>query len=197
MSRSATIDVFVEDRGHELLISALVRRIAREEQKSVELRVRSATGGHGRAMAEFRNYQMLVRKGVLRSPDVIIVAIDANCQRFSKKRSEIQSAASPSVRDAMVLACPDPHVERWYMADAAGFQNAVGAAARLGRKKCERGYYKRALLKAVRDAGHPATLGGLEFAAELAEKMDFYAAGRTDRSLAAFLNDLRRGIRRL
>ena len=196
MSKPATIDLFVEDRGHELLISALARRIAREENKPVELRPRSSVGGHGRAVTEFKTHQMLVDKGALSAPDLFIVAIDANCQSYSGKKTEIQSASLERFRGSLVLACPDPHVERWYMADAVSFHAVVGVAPRIRKRKCERDYYKRALAKAVRDGGHPPTLGGIEFALELAERMDFYAAGKADRSLGAFLNDLRAAIRR-
>jgi hypothetical protein len=51
------------------------------------------------------------------------------------------------------------------------------------------------LAEAVRDAGHPTTLGGIEFAAELINGMDLYRAGRNDHSLRAFLDDLRKGLR--
>jgi len=94
-----------------------------------------------------------------------------------------------------VAACPDPHIERWYLLDPRLFARIVGPAPPLGRKKCERGHYKQLLRKAVRDAGHPATLGGIEFARDLATHMDLYRAGKTDRSFKAFLDDLRGRLR--
>lgn len=60
-----------------------------------------------------------------------------------------------------------------------------------------RDYYKDALAKVVRKAGHPATLGGIEFAQELVERMDLYRAGRNERSLKAFVDDLRGRLRTL
>lgn len=53
------------------------------------------------------------------------------------------------------------------------------------------------LAKAVRDAGHPVTLGGIEFASELATAMDLYRAGKNDRGLGQFLDQARQHIRSL
>lgn len=44
--------------------------------------------------------------------------------------------------------------------------------------------------------GRPSSAaGGIEFAAELAEAMDLYRAGRADASLRAFLDDLRAALK--
>ncbi len=51
--------------------------------------------------------------------------------------------------------------------------------------------------KSVQRAGHPATLGGIEFAPELAAVMNLYRAGRNAASLKAFLDDLRAKLRGL
>ncbi len=83
------------------------------------------------------------------------------------------------------------------MADPDSFHQVVGTRPTPGRKTCERGRYKAMLAKAVHDAGHPSTLGGVEFAAELADAMDLYRAGRNEKSLGRFLDDARHGIRAL
>ena len=160
-------------------------------------RVRSARGGHARAIAEFKLYQDLVEKSAVGGahPDLLVVAIDGNCTTFAKKRAEIRSAAKAAFSGRVVVACPDPHVERWYLADPDSFRSVVGHRPTLGKKKCVRDHYKSALAKAVRQAGHPATLGGIEFARELVDAMDFYRAGRVDRSLKAFVDDLRGRLR--
>jgi hypothetical protein len=95
------------------------------------------------------------------------------------------------------VACPDPHIERWYLADPESFKDVVGHRPTIARKKCARDYYKDALAKVVRKAGYPATLGGIEFAQELVERMDLYRAGRNERSLKAFVDDLRGRLRTL
>lgn len=93
------------------------------------------------------------------------------------------------------MACPDPHVERWYLADPESFKTVVGYRPTIAKKKCARDYYKEVLAKAVRKAGHPATLGGIEFAQELVDDMNLYRACKNERSLKAFVDDLRGGLR--
>ncbi len=199
MSDPVVVDLFVEDRAHEEFLKPLMVRIAREEGVAVAVRIRSARGGHGRAVEEFRLYQMLVERGASAapSPDLVIVGIDGNCTTLAKKREEIRSAASTPFSDRLVVACPDPHVERWYLADPDSFHAVVGHRPTLGKKKCTRDHYKDALAKAVRQAGHPATLGGIEFAREIVERVEWYRAGKNDKSLKTFIDDLRGSLRRL
>lgn len=199
MSNPVNIDLFVEDRAHEEFLKPLLARVAQEEGAELAVRVRSARGGHARAIEEFRLYQTLVEKGAANAayPELLIVGIDGNCTTFARKRAEIQGAAKAAFLDGLVVACPDPHVERWYLADPDSFQSVVGQRPTVGKKKCARDYYKNALAKAVRQAGHPPTLGGIEFARDIVGGMDWYRAGRNDRSFGAFLDELRSGSRRL
>ncbi|MBM4328661.1 MAG: hypothetical protein FJ118_16030 [Deltaproteobacteria bacterium] len=197
MNSALPLDMFVEDRAHEHFIRALVARLAAEEKKDVDIRVRSATGGHGKAISEFKMYQALLDKKGLSAPALIVVAIDANCSKPTAKRKEILDIVPPARRAAVVVACPDPHVERWYMADIASFGRIVGASPRIKQKKCVRDYYKTALANAITRAGHPLTLGGLEFAEELAQGMNLYDSGKVDRAFASFIQDLRSALRRL
>jgi hypothetical protein len=198
MSDQVVVDLFVEDRAHEELLKPLLTRIAQEEHIEMWVRVRSATGGHGRAIAEFKLYQRVVERSPLSNvpADLVVVAIDGNCSTFADARRRIQDVADPMLRDRLVVACPDPHVERWYVADPQSFEAIVGHRPIVGSKKCVRGYYKKVLTTAIRQAGHPVTLGGVEFASELVEGMDLYRAGRNDSSLKAFLDDFRTKLRR-
>ena len=127
--------------------------------------------------------------------DMIVVAIDSNCNSFAQTRSSIEDAVGQEYFHLLVAACPDPHIERWYMADVYSFYEVVGYQPGLTSEKCERNYYKALLRTAVQRGGHPQTLGGIEFATELVEQMDLYRAGRTDRSLKAFVEDLRSRFR--
>jgi len=197
MTEPVVVDLFVEDRAHEELLKPLLRRIASEEGVAVEARVRSGRGGHARAIDEFRLYQRLVERGFERLPDLVVVGIDGNCATVARKRDDIRHATERSFQDRLVAACPDPHVERWYLADPDSFQGVVGQRPSVGRKKCVRDHYKGLLADAVRQAGHPPTLGGIEFAAELVVAMDMYRAGRNDHSLRAFVDDLRRKLRQV
>lgn len=128
-------------------------------------------------------------------PDLIVVAIDANCSPQAQARKSIAQALRPELAMRVVIACPDPHVERWYLADAVAFSDVVGSCPRIGRKKCKRDHYKQKLAQAVLDAKHPPTLGGIEFAAELVRSMDLHRAGKADPSLRRFIADLRSALK--
>jgi hypothetical protein len=190
MSKPLTIDLFAEDRAHEEFLKALLQRIAHQEGKALTLHIRSARGGHGRALSELVLYQRSVLKApqTFQVPDLLCIAIDANCQRFAQARNQIEAKLGPPFAERAVVACPDPHIERWYLADPDSFQQAIGSRPKLGRKKCERAFYKAMLARAVRDGGHPPTLGGIEFAREIVEAMDFFRAGKTETSLKHFLD---------
>ncbi len=198
MSDPLVVDIFVEDRAHEEFVKPLLTRLAREEDVEVWPRVRSATGGHGRAIAEFNLYQRYAeRSGASSIPaDLVVVAIDGNCSTFAAARKRLQDAAIAMVRDRLVVACPDPHVERWYVADPQSFESIVGYRPSVGSRKCARDHYKKILVSAIAQGCHPVALGGVEFGPELVEVMDLYRAGRNDSSLKAFVDDLRTELRR-
>ena len=197
MSDPLVADLFAEDLAHEVFVGALARRISREEQVVLSVQARSARGGHPRALEEFGAYQRLIETGALtsRTPDLVVVIIDGNCSTSRKKRAEIQQATRPRLLNRLVAGCPNPHVERWFLADPDSFHKVVGYRPAVGREKCEREHYKRLLADAIRKGNQPATLGGLEFAAELVDAMNLYRAGRSDSSLRAFVSDLRRRLR--
>jgi len=187
----ADIDLFVEDRAHEAFLRAVIRRLARETGKSVRICMRSARGGHGRVISELKLYQrsILKSRGLFQMPDIIFVAIDANCKPFNTARKEITENIEEPFKNRSVVACPDPHIERWYLADVRSFGHVVGRQPKAGRRKCGRDVYKSLLANTIIDAGHPPTLGGIEFAEELVNDMDFYRAGKAERSFQHFIND--------
>ncbi|ROQ90902.1 DUF4276 family protein [Desulfosoma caldarium] len=195
MSEPLIIDLFVEDRAHEEFLKPLLFRIAAEEQVAVKVRVRSARGGHARAGKELQLFLRLIQKGVEECPDLFVVGIDGNCERFTKKRDQIATATGEAIPAKVIAACPDPHVECWYLADPDSFQQVVGYRPTVGKTKCARDHYKTILANAVRQGGYPPTLGGIEFAAELVTAMDLYRASKNDPSLKAFLGDLRAKLR--
>jgi len=191
MSSPLTVDLFVEDRAHEEFLRAMVNRIAAEQERNLTVRVRSARGGHPRVLEELSLYQKSVLKAPesLPMPDLLFIAIDANCKRWSRARQEIQGTIQSQFAARSIVVCPDPHIERWYLADPDSFAQVVGLRPKVGKRKCERGRYKAILSKAIVDAGHPTTLGGIEFAQELVAAMDLYRAGKNEASLKHFLDD--------
>jgi len=199
MNRVLTIDIFAEDRAHEEFLKAVVRRLAREAGRDIALAVRSARGGHGRALAEYGAYQSSVLRSIggLRLPDMACVAIDANCQRFVAASRAIGTSTLDAFKDRIAMACPDPHIERWYLADPDSFCQVVGVRPKVTKRKCERALYKRELARAVTEGGHPPTLGGIEFAAELVAAMDFYRAGKNEPSLRHFIEAVSQRLKRV
>lgn len=196
---SVTGDLFVEDRAHEEFVKNMLSRIAQEEEVRLSLQIRSARGGHPRVLDEFRSYQKALLRGVagMVVPGLLVVAIDANCESFLTARGEIEEAVDPALKDVAVVACPDPHVERWYLADPDSFVGVVGVRPQPGKRKCERNVYKDMLSKAILRAGHPPTLGGIEFAREIVETMDLYRAGKSESSLRHFVEDAKALFRRI
>lgn len=197
MSSEIAIDLFVEDRAHEEFVKVLVRRIADEEQRVSNIQIRSARGGAGNVFAELRTYLTLVERGIAHRPDLLVVAIDGNCTTFAKRTREVADAIGPSFDGLAVAACPDPHIERWFLADPDSFFEVVGHRPVVGGEKCERGYYKQLLAEAIRRGGHPAPLGGIDFAVDLVATMDLYRAGKNDHSLKAFVDGLRTRLRNI
>lgn len=197
MSRSCLLEIFAEDAAHEAFLVPFVRRLAGEQGVTFDVRVRSAVGGHGRAMSEFDLFQRTLTQRHLARPDLVVICIDANCKRYAQARREIETQTVPDLRECMVIACPDPHIERWYMADREGFASVVGSQPSIPRDKCARDVYKSLLASTISQNGLLAPLGGIEFASELIESMDLYRAGRNDKSLKAFTDDLRNALTRL
>ena len=91
----------------------------------------------------------------------------------------------------MVLAIPDPHIERWLLLDGAAFKTVFGIGCDAPDQKCDRGRYKQRLIEAVHAAGTTPLLGGIEYAEDIVMAMDIDRASRLDRSFKRFVEDLR------
>lgn len=193
MPDAVSVTLFVEDRAHEEFLKPLVERIAQEAGRTLTIRSYSSRGGHPRALDELQTFQTLVERGVLglSEPDVLVVGIDANCSPWHQVRRRVLERLAPQLRPKAAVACPDPHIERWFMADPASFEQALGRRPRVGKRKCERDRYKRILGKTITAAGYPAGLGGIEFAVEIVAAMDLYRAGKNEKSLKQFVDAAR------
>ena len=181
------IALFVEDFAHQEVIGALVQRLADESCIDVQFNWRSAVRGHGRVVRELRDYLRDLRGQGSPLPDLIIVATDANCRGLNERKKEMDQTTTPA---PMILAIPDPHIERWLLLDSAAFKTAVGRGCDAPDRKCDRDLYKRRLATAIHAAGIMPSLGGIEFAEDIVQSMDINRAKRADRSFQRFVDPL-------
>jgi hypothetical protein len=204
MVAKITIGYFLEDRGHETFIKALVGRVARENG----LRdgewlddVRSATGG--KSIQAYRSFLKDMSLADISLPfDVLIVASDGNCKGYQDKKSQLLKFAQKakfSNTDLLVFAVPDPHIERWYMSDPHAFNRAFGSGILpvLPGYKCKRGHYKKIMQDAISSGDLKPQFGGYEYGHKIVDGMDLYLAGKADASLRHFIEDLVDAIKRL
>lgn len=194
---------FLEDVGQEAFIITLANRIAEGvglTAQDLHHDPRSVIGGEGRAMSELRRFLLDVNRGLERVFDVLIVAIDSNCQGYTEKRNEIlRVVEQTSYPGTVVCALPDPHIERWYLADPQALRQAIGADVQpeAPSYKCERGRYKQALRQALRQADIVAPLGGAEYGPEVAGALDIYTVSQKDTAFKHFVEELRGSLSRL
>ena len=82
------IALFGEDRAHQLVVGALLRRLAEEQRVEVPLAWRQAYGGHGRMKHELNDYLRALHRHREPLPDLIGAATDANCKGLVKKADQ-------------------------------------------------------------------------------------------------------------
>jgi len=68
------VALFCEDRAHQLVVGALLRRLAEEHRVEVSLVWRQAYGGHGRMKHELNDYLRALRQQREPLPDLIVAA---------------------------------------------------------------------------------------------------------------------------
>ncbi len=185
------IALFGEDYAHRTVVGALTERIASELGIEVELKWKTAVGGHGRMVRELRLYLRELELLAGPYPELIVAATDANCRGQNERRMDFQELSSPR---PLALAIPDPHIERWLLLDGSAFRNVFGKGCNLPPYKCGRGEYKELLARNIREADIITTIGGIEFAADLIRAMDIERAARADGSLERFVSDLRQRL---
>jgi hypothetical protein len=100
--------------------------------------------------------------------DLLIVAIDGNCRGYNARVQQLKRHIKQNhpLRDKVVYAVPDPHIERWYMMDQQAFKNGVGIDRAPDRPpyKCKKDYYKSLLHQAFAESNVRPLLGGSEYA---------------------------------
>lgn len=197
MDRQIRICYFLEDIAQEGFLKALVSRLLKEKGIPPDCLlhdVRNASGGRGKALGELRKFLM----DVSHQPDVLVIAIDGNCRGYREMREEIQRAVQQTEYPGpVVCAVPDPHMERWYLADPNALQRILNVRPECPAYKCERDRYKQALREAFRQAGIVAPLGGVEYGEEIAWSIDIFQVGKVDRGFKHFADDLDEATRHL
>lgn len=198
MADRRRVALFCEDRGHELFVRALLGRLADEAGLEPIVTAPSARGGHARALGEFIVWQReFFRQTAHGVPDLLVLLIDANCSPWTEARGRLEEAIDQAVIPHHVVGCPDPHVERWYIADPSAFEGVVGVPPGRDQEKCEPQFYKQLVQEAAGRAGILLLTGPADLAPDLVERMDLYRAGKNQPSLGHFINDLRGALRRL
>lgn len=194
------IGYFLEDIGHQTFLEALVERIAREmamPHARLRAEVRNATGGRGQVFQELRDFLRDVSRERERPFDLLVVAIDGNCRGYRQTRDDILDVATQSdYAGPIACAVPNPHIERWYLADPLALQQVleVDHVPDAPRYKCERARYKQVLRETIRQAGVVAPLGGLEYGADIVASLDLYTAGKADTGFKHLLDALGEGL---
>ena len=97
------IALFVEDVAHQAIIGALVQRLAQDARIAVQLDWRNARHGHGKVVQEFADDLRDLRGQSDYSPDLLIVATDANCKGLNERANEFKLSDAPS---DTILAIP-------------------------------------------------------------------------------------------
>lgn len=188
------VSLFVEDYGHEIVVSTLIRRIAQEYTIDVSIRQVSVRGGYGKVETELGEYVKALGNLRERLPDLVIVATDANCSGFAERQKRLQKIVEP-IKDRVIFAIPDPHVERWLLLDSAAFKTVLGEGCIAPDQKCDRDRYKKLLAEAVQSAGQIPLLGGMEHAEDIVREMRL-TARRPRHELDAFVHELRAWCKR-
>ncbi|MFB3786176.1 MAG: hypothetical protein ACE15F_07375 [bacterium] len=192
------IDLYTEDMAQERFLEALIRRLLQETHRAAVIHHRSARGGHPRMLQEFKAYQKALEKNEFHRhrPGLLVLARDANCHSHAKIHAELKQSIDEGTFPVYVLACPDPYIERWYMADPESFFQAVGADCHIGKIKCKKDDYKKILVDAIKQSDNDAIYGGAEYALELVNVMDLYRAGKNERSLHLFIEEFHHALSR-
>jgi hypothetical protein len=153
--------LFCEDSAHESCARALINRAAGELGITVSTRIGAARFGIPRLGRELHAFQRIVARSG-RSPDVLVVMIDANAVGPNTRRREVEAQIDHAVIPRTVIGTPDPCVERWLVSDPESFTSVFGQQPGSSRSN-SRVNWKTVLIEALEAAGEYVTQGGAEF----------------------------------
>ncbi|RKU31282.1 hypothetical protein C6497_01980 [Candidatus Poribacteria bacterium] len=183
------INIFVEDVIHEDFLTALIQRLADENDLKCKINASSVRGGRGKVLSEFSQYIQDLQDNLLESPDLIIVATDSNCKGIVDREKEINQYTA-IFSDIVINMIPEPHIERWLLLDSEAFKKVYGKGCIKPDNKCEKGRYKHQLLNAIFNATMTSPIDGTERIDELINAMDLQRLIQSDRSIRRFLTQL-------
>lgn len=184
------IALFVEDFAHQQIIGPLVERIAREQGVAVRLDWRSAVRGHGRVVRELGDYLRDVDRQGEPRPHLIVVATDANCNGLNERVREIEKQTDQAC-SPVVLAVPDPHVERWLLLDGAAFKAVFGQGCDAPGPEVRPRPLQAASRRSHPLDGRYAERGRYRVREDIVQTLDVDRAMQADRSFARFVDGLR------
>jgi hypothetical protein len=191
--KGKVVTYFVEDEAQELFIKALIQRLATEAGVSVQHDPGSVTGG-SRSLVSLKTFLREEQHGHVRATDLLIIAVDGNCQGYQRKIAEMNDIIQRvGYLKPFICAVPDPHIERWYLCDHQALRQALSSAIKpkpSPKNKCGRDWYKTEYHRLLEEAEIPIIINDYEYAGAIVEHMDFYKAGRNEPSLRQFLADL-------
>jgi hypothetical protein len=191
--------VFVEDAAHASFIVGVLERVALTLGVSIDVNVRNAVGGHGAVVGSLRRYVRDVARGRDTFAEVLVVAIDGNCQGSHRVKRAIREVAQREVYPGLVVcAVPNPHIELWYLLDGIAVNTVIGCGGSqpaLPEQKCEKGRYKRLLRDAFREGDIDPPAGGSEYGEEIAAALDIDFARAADSDFDSFVDDLEAALR--
>lgn len=195
------VGAFVEDAAHASFIVALVRRLADPLEITVEIELRNALGGRGAVIGSLRKYVRDVARGRDTFAELLVVAIDGNCQGSQEVRRAILDVASAEhFAGQIACAVPNPHIELWYLADGQAVHTVIGASGSqpaLPPHKCEKSRYKTLLREAFLDGDIDPPAGGSEYGEEIASALDLDRARSADADFDRFVGELSAAMRAL
>lgn len=189
------IAVFGEDIAHQNVITALLKRLSDQSQVSIGVKVLSSRGGIMRVHFEFERLLQDLQKGRLSSPDLVVVATDSNCKGYLERRRELERVSErfEVLQNSIAYAIPDPHIERWLLADPGAFAKTFGRGCNpLPNVKCRKDDYKQLLIKEVESAsGVRPPLGGVEYSEEIVQNLNLAHVEKQEPSFEKLLKDLK------
>jgi hypothetical protein len=197
-----TITYFMEDAAHEAFMRSIVQRIAKQEGITrVSSDVRSARGGF-KMIGVFKSFVREYSELLWSLDRVLVVIRDCNCMTHNKRLKELKEpliGLGLGVEDRVVFGLPDPHIERWYIADQRAFNQVIGAHAAppVPRVKCGKNAYKNILRQALETAGIKSRSGGSEYGGPIAAVVNTDDLQKADHSFKRFADDLRRAFKQV